>query len=147
MLGAARGAMGDRGKLWAVFGCGGDKDRTKRPRMGLAAAEIADRVVVTSDNPRSEKPAAIVNEVLAGIPEALRSKVVVHVERAPAIRHAIENASAGDVVVIAGKGHETEQITSDEHGELIRAHFDDREVAGKVLAELGASPKKQRAHA
>lgn len=137
VLTAARGAMGASGELWAVFGCGGDKDRTKRPRMGLAAAEIADRVVVTSDNPRSERPSAIVAEVLAGVPEHLRSKVVVHVERAPAIRHALEHAGPGDVVVIAGKGHETEQIAADERGEVVRAHFDDREVAARVLGELG----------
>jgi len=150
VLTATRKAMGKVGELWAVFGCGGDKDRTKRPRMGLGAAEIADRVVVTSDNPRSEKPSAIVNEILAGVPERLKSKIVVHVDRTPAIRHAIENAGAGDVVVIAGKGHETEQITSNERGELVTAHFDDREVAGKVLGELNAAKakrKKVKAHA
>jgi UDP-N-acetylmuramoyl-L-alanyl-D-glutamate--2,6-diaminopimelate ligase len=109
--------------------------------MGLAAAELADRVVVTSDNPRSEKPSAIVDEVLAGIPQALRSKVEVHIERAPAIRHAIEKAAPGDVVVIAGKGHETEQVLAGEGGELVRNHFDDREVAARALAELGAAKR------
>jgi len=145
VLTAARRAMGGSGQLWTVFGCGGDKDRTKRPRMGLAAAEIADRVVVTSDNPRSEKPCAIVGEVVAGIPEHLRSKVVVHVERAAAIRFAVRHAAPGDVVIIAGKGHETEQIMSNERGEQVRSPFDDREIAAAAMGEVGSASRQEQA--
>ncbi len=128
------------GSLWVVFGCGGDRDRTKRPRMGLAAVELADRVIVTSDNPRTERPGAIIDEVLAGIPGPMRAKVDVHADRARAIRLAIEGARPGDVVVIAGKGHETEQVLPDGAGGTIRTHFDDREVARSVLAEHRAGP-------
>lgn len=136
-LQAVRGAMRDdpaAGKLWVVFGCGGDKDRTKRPRMGKAAAEIADVVVVTSDNPRSENPSAIVKEVLGGIDPGLRDKVRVHVEREQAIQVAVHGAAENDVIVIAGKGHETEQIRAGPGGQLVSLHFDDREHAAAQLA-------------
>lgn len=131
------------GRLWVVFGCGGDRDRTKRPRMGAASAELADMVVVTSDNPRTERPSDIINEILAGIDEARRSKVQVQVDRERAIRAAIEGASPGDVIIIAGKGHETDQILPDGKGGTIVNHFDDREVARAVLAGLRptAEPK------
>jgi UDP-N-acetylmuramoyl-L-alanyl-D-glutamate--2,6-diaminopimelate ligase len=120
-------------KLWVVFGCGGNRDASKRPRMGLAAVRGADRVVITSDNPRSEVPAQIIQEILAGIPDELKVKRVVHVERDAAIRHAIMSAAPGDVVVIAGKGHETDQIVAGPDGTLIKLHFDDREVARAAL--------------
>jgi len=148
--GAVRGAAGapvdtnPGGALWVVFGCGGERDRTKRARMGLAASELADRVVVTSDNPRSERPSDIVDQVLAGIPADARDRVVVQIDRARAIRLAIESAQAGDVVVIAGKGHETEQILPDGSGGTIRLHFDDREIARTILAEL-RPPRAQAA--
>lgn len=135
-LATAAGAVGEAtqgSRLWAVFGCGGDRDRTKRPRMGLAAAECADELVLTSDNPRTERPGDIIAEVLAGIPGESRGRLTVQVDRERAIRHAIEAASPGDVVVIAGKGHETEQILSDGAGGIVRTHFDDREVAGRWL--------------
>lgn len=125
------------GRLWAVFGCGGDRDRMKRPRMGCVAAAIADRVVVTSDNPRRERPSDIIDQILAGVPSEHRHKVEVQADRARAIRHAIESATPGDVVVIAGKGHETEQILPDGQGGTIRTHFDDREVARTILLERG----------
>jgi UDP-N-acetylmuramoyl-L-alanyl-D-glutamate--2,6-diaminopimelate ligase len=124
------------GDLWVVFGCGGDRDRTKRPRMGLAAAQLADRVVVTSDNPRTERPSDVIDEVLAGIPANLRGKVTIQADRARAIRFALEQAHGGDVVLIAGKGHETEQVLPDGQGGTIRTHFDDREVARAALEEL-----------
>jgi UDP-N-acetylmuramoyl-L-alanyl-D-glutamate--2,6-diaminopimelate ligase len=136
MLTAVNGSIGsgkDRPGVWVVFGCGGDKDKTKRPKMGAAAAELADHVVVTSDNPRSEDPGRIVQEILAGIGPELRGKLAVHVDREMAIRHAVEQAGPGDVVVIAGKGHETEQVLSDGKGGLVRVHFDDREVARDAL--------------
>lgn len=122
------------GRLWVVFGCGGDRDTTKRPRMGAAAAKIADLVVVTSDNPRTEKPGAIIDEILSGIAGPLREKVTVQADREQAIRYAIEHAREGDVVVIAGKGHETEQILADGKGGTYSIHFDDHEIARKALA-------------
>lgn len=139
VLRAVGGVMEGRGpgehapKLIAVFGCGGDRDTTKRPRMGRAAAELADRVVVTSDNPRTERPSDIVDQVLAGIPANEREKVSVQVDRERAILAAIADAKPGDVVVIAGKGHETEQILPDGKGGTYRIHFDDREVARRAL--------------
>jgi UDP-N-acetylmuramoyl-L-alanyl-D-glutamate--2,6-diaminopimelate ligase len=129
------------GRLAVVFGCGGDRDRTKRPRMGAAAAEMADLVYVTSDNPRSERPSDIIDEILRGIPEEARGKVSVDADRRQAIVRAMGNARGGDVVVIAGKGHETYQISSDGKGGLVTRHFDDREVARAALVErkLGKS--------
>jgi UDP-N-acetylmuramoyl-L-alanyl-D-glutamate--2,6-diaminopimelate ligase len=93
------------GRLHVVFGCGGDRDRKKRPIMGEIAGRLADRVVVTSDNPRSEDPEAIIEEILAGIDR----RVEYEVDRRVAIRHAVSDAQAGDVVVVAGKGHEQGQ--------------------------------------
>jgi UDP-N-acetylmuramoyl-L-alanyl-D-glutamate--2,6-diaminopimelate ligase len=119
-----------RGRLWCVFGCGGDRDRGKRPLMGEIAARLADRVVVTSDNPRSEPPEAIVEEVLAGIAADRRAeRVVAEVDRRAAIAQALAAASAGDVVVIAGKGHEQGQELAG--GEKIP--FDDVTVAREAL--------------
>jgi UDP-N-acetylmuramoyl-L-alanyl-D-glutamate--2,6-diaminopimelate ligase len=95
------------GQLWCVFGCGGDRDATKRPLMGAIAARHADRLVVTSDNPRSEKPETIISQILLGL--AGHAPVTVESERALAIRQAIGNAGANDVLLIAGKGHEDYQ--------------------------------------
>lgn len=133
----------DSGSLWVVFGCGGDRDRSKRPRMGRVAAELADRLVITSDNPRSERPSEIVDEIIAGIPAEARARMTVQIDRARAIRFAVEGARPGDVVVIAGKGHETEQILSDGRGGLLKTHFDDREVARGVLRELAPTSKSR----
>lgn len=130
------GGGGGGGRLWVIFGCGGDRDRTKRPRMGRAGAELADLVVVTSDNPRTERPSAIVDEILGGVPTEVRGKVVVQIEREEAIAYAIERAEPGDLIIIAGKGHETEQIMPDGHGGTVRRHFDDREVARAALRSL-----------
>ena len=96
-----------RGCLWCVFGCGGDRDRGKRPLMGAAAARLADRIVVTDDNPRSEDPSHITDEIMAGIGD--KTNVSVIHDRAAAIAHALTQATAADVVLIAGKGHETYQ--------------------------------------
>jgi UDP-N-acetylmuramoyl-L-alanyl-D-glutamate--2,6-diaminopimelate ligase len=125
------------GRVVVVFGCGGDRDRLKRPLMGEAAARLADVCVVTSDNPRSEKPEAIIEEILAGIKqpglESRRSKaeVLVEPDRAQAIHRALSIANAGDTVLICGKGHEDYQIVGAE-----RRHFDDREAARAALARL-----------
>ncbi len=119
-------------RLISVFGCGGDRDRGKRPIMGRIGAELSDIVVITSDNPRSEDPNAIIEDILQGIPEQKLAKVYVVVDRKEAISEALTRAQAGDLVVIAGKGHENYQIFADR---TIR--FDDREVAREILAELG----------
>ena len=118
------------GRLGVVFGCGGDRDRTKRPIMGGHAARLSDLVWVTSDNPRSEKPEAIIDEILAGIDGADRAsgRIQVEPDRKKAIEAAIEAARSNDTVVIAGKGHETEQIIGDRI-----TPFDDRAVARLVL--------------
>ena len=121
------------GRLVVVLGCGGDRDRAKRPLMGRAGAELADVCVVTSDNPRSEDPAAILEDVLAGIED--RSNVLVEVDRRAAIALAFAQARAGDLVVIAGKGHEQGQEF--EGGRKIP--FDDRVVAREELRALGAA--------
>ncbi len=122
-------------KLVIVVGCGGDRDRNKRPLMGAAAAEGADVVYVTSDNPRSEDPAAIIEEVLVGAREAATAsgaEVVVEVDRRVAIEHALAAANRGDLVVIAGKGHEQGQ----EFGDGRKIPFDDVTVARESLAAL-----------
>jgi UDP-N-acetylmuramoyl-L-alanyl-D-glutamate--2,6-diaminopimelate ligase len=123
------------GRLHCVFGCGGDRDKTKRPKMGRVAATIADHVIVTSDNPRTESPSAIITDILTGIPADLRAKVTVQADRETAIRAAITAAKPGDAVVIAGKGHEDYQILPDPStpGKTITRHFDDREVARATL--------------
>lgn len=115
------------GKLICVFGCGGDRDRTKRPKMGKIAAELADIAVLTSDNPRTEDPEKILQDVLAGIPAAKEAMVIC--DRATAIRTAILQAQPGDGVLIAGKGHEDYQILGTE-----KIHFDDREQAREALS-------------
>jgi UDP-N-acetylmuramoyl-L-alanyl-D-glutamate--2,6-diaminopimelate ligase len=117
-----------RGRLVVVFGCGGDRDRGKRPEMGAIAATLADAVVVTSDNPRGEDPLAIVADIVAGVPAGTR--VEVEPDRGRAIERAVLNAAPGDVVVVAGKGHETYQIVG-----ARTQHFDDREAARAALAE------------
>jgi len=112
-----------------VFGCGGDRDRAKRPAMGQVAAEFADRIWVTSDNPRSEDPAAIAAEIVAGLGGHAAE---VELDRRVAIAQALAAARPGDLVLIAGKGHETTQTIGDRV-----LPFDDREVAREGLAALG----------
>jgi UDP-N-acetylmuramoyl-L-alanyl-D-glutamate--2,6-diaminopimelate ligase len=114
------------GNVICVFGCGGDRDRTKRPLMGGIAAALSDVAVVTSDNPRTEEPNQILQDVLAGIPSSVTP--IVNVDRASAIREAILSANPGDGVLIAGKGHEDYQIIGTE-----KIHFDDREQARDAL--------------
>ncbi len=111
-----------RGRLWVVFGAGGDRDPMKRPLMGAACARLADRVVVTSDNPRSEDPLKIIDDILKGMGDA--RDVTVEPDRRRAIGRALADAAAGDVVIIAGKGHETTQEIAG-----VKHPFDDREVA------------------
>ena len=131
-LGAARELAADDARVIVVFGCGGDRDRAKRPLMGEIAARLADRTYVTTDNSRSEDPAAIIGEIVAGVPTAPGSTggdVIIEADRAAAIRAAIDAARTGDVVIVAGKGHETGQTA---HGETMP--FDDRRIARTELA-------------
>ncbi len=125
-----------RGRVIVVFGCGGDRDRAKRPLMGEAAGSLSDLAVLTSDNPRNEDPVMIMNDALVGLQKAGKPYLV-EVEREAAIRKALENARAGDVVVLAGKGHETYQILKDR-----TVPFDDREVARRLLGQLGFGPAR-----
>ncbi len=133
-------------KLWCVFGCGGDRDPTKRDAMGRAVAERADVAIITSDNPRTEDPRAIAAPVEAAVRDVLgkragsSARYVVELDRAAAVDQAIAEAAPGDVVVIAGKGHEDYQIVGSE-----KRHFDDREEARRALAvrrgARGSSPR------
>ncbi len=113
-------------RLITVFGCGGDRDRTKRPVMGRIAVELSDHVFVTSDNPRTEKPDAIIGEIVAGIKEA--TNYTVEPDRKKAIFAAIRYARAGDIVVIAGKGHEDYQQVG-----LVKHPFSDFSVVKELL--------------
>jgi UDP-N-acetylmuramoyl-L-alanyl-D-glutamate--2,6-diaminopimelate ligase len=125
-----------RGRVITVFGCGGDRDRTKRPLMGMAAGELSDFVVLTSDNPRSEDPLDIMNDALVGLGR-FDTPHVVEPDRAKAIRRALEEAAAEDVVLIAGKGHETYQVLKDRV-----IDFDDRKVARAALRSMGYAKKE-----
>lgn len=116
------------GRVIAVFGCGGDRDRTKRPRMGGTAVALADHVIVTSDNPRTEDAESIIDEIFRGIPDTRAGSVERVVDRAEAIARAVAIAQTGDLVLIAGKGHEDYQIIGKE-----KRHFDDREIARLAL--------------
>ncbi len=116
-----------RGRLVALFGCGGDRDRAKRPIMGRVACDFADYVIVTSDNPRSEEPALIIEDILEGVKGTSTLYTVIE-NRGEAIKFAIENAQKDDIIVLAGKGHETYQILKNE-----TIHFDEREVIAQVL--------------
>jgi len=131
-LNALRGHCG--GKLWCVFGCGGDRDKGKRPMMGEIAERLSDVAIVTSDNPRTEDPDAIITDVLAG----MQNDAVAIADRNAAIEYAIREAAAGDTILVAGKGHESYQIIGNE-----RLHFSDTEVATEHLATRAAQSAGQ----
>ena len=124
-----------RGRLIVVFGCGGDRDKSKRPKMGRAVARDAELPIVTSDNPRTEDPQAIIDMILEGVREVRADGFLVEVDRRRAIAAAIEAARPGDIVLVAGKGHEDYQIVGKE-----KHHFDDREEAAAALAKLANRP-------
>lgn len=138
VLRAARPLVRRGSSLRVVFGCGGDRDRTKRPRMARTCCELADFITVTSDNPRTEKPGAIIDEVLTGVPSGERHRVEIDADRRVAIQKAVRACKPGDVLVIAGKGHETYQLLPDGQGGIRRIDFDDRQVAREALGELAA---------
>jgi UDP-N-acetylmuramoyl-L-alanyl-D-glutamate--2,6-diaminopimelate ligase len=119
------------GRVLTLFGCGGDRDRTKRPLMGMAAAEGSDFVLLTSDNPRSEDPLDIMNDAMVGV-RRFDTPHIAEPDRERAIRKAMEMARPGDAVLLAGKGHETYQVLKDH-----TIHFDDRETARRILHSLG----------
>ncbi|MDQ6825011.1 MAG: UDP-N-acetylmuramoyl-L-alanyl-D-glutamate--2,6-diaminopimelate ligase, partial [Candidatus Eremiobacteraeota bacterium] len=128
VLVAARAAAQER--LLCVFGCGGDRDRSKRPLMGAIAAQLADYVIVTTDNPRHEDPDAIIREIVAGMRTGRAEHTVIR-DRTSAIQEAIRSAGAGDVVVIAGKGHEAYQIVGDD-----RIPYSDMQVAQEAIRAI-----------
>ena len=128
VLNSAREITPKDGKLICLFGCGGDRDATKRPKMGAIAEKIADKIVITSDNPRSEDPQTIITDIIAGLKSTNPEKVTVEPDRGHAIALLKDIAGNNDVVVIAGKGHEDYQILKDR-----TIHFDDREEARKVF--------------
>ncbi|MGF7236285.1 MAG: glutamate ligase domain-containing protein, partial [Frankia sp.] len=138
LLSAVRPLTAPAGRLVIVLGCGGDRDRGKRPLMGAAAAAGADLVIMTSDNPRSEDPEEIIAAMAEGartVPAAGRAGLVLEVDRAAAIATAVEAARPGDAIIVAGKGHETGQ----EAGGVVTP-FDDRAVLRAALAAAGDAP-------
>jgi UDP-N-acetylmuramoyl-L-alanyl-D-glutamate--2,6-diaminopimelate ligase len=124
-------------RVITLFGCGGDRDRAKRPLMGSAAAELSDVVVVTSDNPRSEDPFAIINDAMVGV-QRHNTRAIVEPDRRTAIRKALREAARGDIVILAGKGHETYQVLKDK-----TIGFDDRREARVALGEMGFAKKNR----
>ena len=131
VLKAAGQLRGEKSELICLFGCGGDRDATKRPIMAHIAEKMADKVIITSDNPRSEDPQQIITDVLSGIQSLDQERIFVEIDRKSAIELAIKMASKEDIVVLAGKGHENYQILKDE-----TIHFDDREEAISALQNL-----------
>jgi len=123
-----------RGRLTVLFGCGGDRDKTKRPRMARVVEQWADRIVVTSDNPRTEQPQAIINDIMAGFEDPASEKLTVEPDRRKAIELAIENAAPDDIVLLAGKGHETYQIIG-----ARKFDFSDKDIARQCLKERRCS--------
>jgi UDP-N-acetylmuramoyl-L-alanyl-D-glutamate--2,6-diaminopimelate ligase len=126
VLKAAREITPENGNLICVFGCGGDRDATKRPKMGTIAENLADKVIVTSDNPRSEDPQQIITDILAGFKSV--NNVIVEPDRELAIKEAYKLANINDVVLVAGKGHEDYQILAEK-----TIHFDDREKVREIF--------------
>lgn len=127
----------EKQKLICLFGCGGDRDATKRPKMGKIADELADIVVITSDNPRSENPDVIISDILTGIKTMDNKRIFVESDRKQAIEFIPKISKIDDIVVIAGKGHETYQILKDK-----TIHFDDREIAQNVFPKMSLFIKK-----
>ena len=121
----------DKEKIFTVFGCGGDRDKGKRSMMGEISSLYSDQVIITSDNPRSEKPSDIINDIISGIPKTQASKVLSIQERKEAIKVACEMADSGDIILIAGKGHEKFQIIGKQ-----KFHFDDLETTIEIFKQI-----------
>lgn len=121
------------GRVVSLFGCGGDRDKGKRPAMGEISGNIADFTIITSDNPRTENPELIIEDIEEGIKKT-KGKYIKITDRRQAIKFALENAQDGDIIILAGKGHETYQQFAEK-----TIHFDEREVVNEVLVELGRS--------
>ena len=119
-----------KGRLIVVFGCGGDRDKTKRPRMAKVAEDLADIVIVTTDNPRSEPAPAILGDIAVGFENPAAESMIIEIDRERAIELAVGTARTNDIILIAGKGHEDYQIIDGE-----KIHFRDQEIARKYLAE------------
>ncbi len=119
-----------KGRVITLFGCGGDRDKTKRPKMGRMATELSDIVVVTTDNPRTEQPEEIIKDILIGTVGS-KAEVITITDRSEAIAHALKIAEKGDTIILAGKGHETYQVIGKE-----RIHYDEREIVKKALGLL-----------
>jgi len=135
LISLARDSIGIQpGRVITLFGCGGDRDRTKRPKMGLAAAEGSDLVIVTSDNPRSERPSAILEEIIPGVRQT-NTPLIVEEDRRAAIERAIRSAQRGDIVLLAGKGHEKVQVFAEG-----AVPFDDVAEASRILQQLAEVP-------
>jgi UDP-N-acetylmuramoyl-L-alanyl-D-glutamate--2,6-diaminopimelate ligase len=130
-LGRVRFSLKSQAKIWTLFGCGGDRDKGKRPLMAEIALKYSDQVMVTSDNPRTEDPQGIIQDILAGVPAAEKSRVRVQADRRQALQEVLSRAQAGDVVLIAGKGHEDYQIIGAD-----KLPFSDYETAQKILETL-----------
>ena len=120
-----------RGRVICVFGCGGDRDKKKRPMMGAISGRLSDYTVITSDNPRTEDPDAIIADIEEGI-KTTGGKYICINDRSRAVQHAIVNAGAGDVILLAGKGHETYQIFADK-----TIHLDEREIVVSIIDQMG----------
>ncbi|MCL2589160.1 MAG: UDP-N-acetylmuramoyl-L-alanyl-D-glutamate--2,6-diaminopimelate ligase, partial [Oscillospiraceae bacterium] len=127
VLKAVKG-FADGGRVVTLFGCGGDRDKSKRPLMGKMAAQYSDFVIVSSDNPRTEVPSAIIADILVGM-EKTRTPYVCIEDRREAIAYAIENHQPGDIIVLAGKGHETYQEVCG-----VKHHMDEREIVAEIIA-------------
>jgi len=123
--------LNSKGRIITVFGCGGSRDRTKRPIMGELSGRLSDLSILTSDNPRQEDPLKIISDIVVGM-QKTSGKYMIEPDRAKAIHLAIEEAREGDMVLLAGKGHEDYQIFADR-----TIHFDDREVARQALGDRG----------
>ena len=130
VLSTLRDVAPDR-ELICLFGCGGDRDRTKRPEMAQVAQKLADRIIVTSDNSRTEDTADIMNDIKAGMDAGGRARSLFIADREEAIRTAIMTAGPGATVLLAGKGHETYQIIGNE-----KRHFDEREIVGEIFKNM-----------
>jgi UDP-N-acetylmuramoyl-L-alanyl-D-glutamate--2,6-diaminopimelate ligase len=126
--------LNTKGRIITVFGCGGSRDRTKRPIMGETSGKMSDLSILTSDNPRAEDPLKIISDIVVGMQRS-GGKYMIEPDRAKAVRLAIEEARAGDIVLLAGKGHEDYQVFADR-----TIHLDDREEASKALTERGYAP-------